>query len=594
MTRNFTIVAAFVIVTASLAGGVRTRTSRRVVSLASNSNQGSTAEKYESDKIESDYREAISAVEEKYAGDIDYEKATQAAIQGMLFTLDPHSVYFSPTEFRKLKEDQASSFYGIGVQILRHDDGVYISSVVEGTPAARAGLRFGDRIVEVDGKDARDWSSDEVSKNVRGERGKEVRLKVERAGEEAAVNVKIVRDSVPLPSIRNAFMLGSSTGYIGLIGGFQHTSDDELRESIATLKKDGMRQLVLDLRNNPGGLLDQAIDVASEFLPRDKVIVSVKGRSEYREPVVYKSNGSDPEELPLVVLINRNTASASEIVAGAIQDHGRGLIVGETSFGKGLVQHVFQIAPYNVGLTLTTARYYTPYGRSLQRDYSSGSLYDYYVRHDQNDNQQPTQPGQPSPNESAPPRGTNAPAFRTAAGRIFYGGGGITPDIEARPLTATPVRGRIIEAAFYFTRILAAGKVPGLESYRVDKVDYGHSPKATDYPINDRVLEAFRNYLRKDQSRHLQVAQIDADLDFVTLRLHQEIITAAFGADAGQRVLLESDPQTLRAIGVLPDAKRLAESVRNGTPLTLNYKPASHSALLPFLPGIEEQDEILI
>ncbi len=594
MTRNFTIVAAFVIVTASLAGGVRTRTSRRVVSLASNSNQGSTAEKYESDKIESDYREAISTVEEKYAGDIDYEKATQAAIQGMLFTLDPHSVYFSPTEFRKLKEDQASSFYGIGVQILRHDDGVYISSVVEGTPAARAGLRFGDRIVEVDGKDARDWSSDEVSKNVRGERGKEVRLKVERAGEEAAVNVKIVRDSVPLPSIRNAFMLGSSTGYIGLIGGFQHTSDDELRESIATLKKDGMRQLVLDLRNNPGGLLDQAIDVASEFLPRDKVIVSVKGRSEYREPVVYKSNGSDPEELPLVVLINRNTASASEIVAGAIQDHGRGLIVGETSFGKGLVQHVFQIAPYNVGLTLTTARYYTPYGRSLQRDYSSGSLYDYYVRHDQNDNQQPTQPGQPSPNESAPPRGTNAPAFRTAAGRIFYGGGGITPDIEARPLTATPVRGRIIEAAFYFTRILAAGKVPGLESYHVDKVDYGHSPKATDYPINDRVLEAFRNYLRKDQSRHLQVAQIDADLDFVTLRLHQEIITAAFGADAGQRVLLESDPQTLRAIGVLPDAKRLAESVRNGTPLTLNYKPASHSALLPFLPGIEEQDEILI
>ena len=594
MTRNFTIVAAFVIVTASLAGGVRTRTSRRVVSLASNSNQGSTAEKYESDKIESDYREAISTVEEKYAGDIDYEKATQAAIQGMLFTLDPHSVYFSPTEFRKLKEDQASSFYGIGVQILRHDDGVYISSVVEGTPAARAGLRFGDRIVEVDGKDARDWSSDEVSKNVRGERGKEVRLKVERAGEEAAVNVKIVRDSVPLPSIRNAFMLGSSTGYIGLIGGFQHTSDDELRESIATLKKDGMRQLVLDLRNNPGGLLDQAIDVASEFLPRDKVIVSVKGRSEYREPVVYKSNGSDPEELPLVVLINRNTASASEIVAGAIQDHGRGLIVGETSFGKGLVQHVFQIAPYNVGLTLTTARYYTPYGRSLQRDYSSGSLYDYYVRHDQSDNQQPTQPGQPSPNESAPPRGTNAPAFRTAAGRIFYGGGGITPDIEARPLTATPVRGRIIEAAFYFTRILAAGKVPGLESYHVDKVDYGHSPKATDYPINDRVLEAFRNYLRKDQSRHLQVAQIDADLDFVTLRLHQEIITAAFGADAGQRVLLESDPQTLRAIGVLPDAKRLAESVRNGTPLTLNYKPASHSALLPFLPGIEEQDEILI
>ncbi|MDX6578076.1 MAG: carboxyl-terminal processing protease, partial [Blastocatellia bacterium] len=476
MTRNFTIVAALVIVTASLAGGVRTRTSRRVISTnAANSNQTPTAEKYEADKIESDYHEAISTVEEKYAGDIDYEKATQAAIQGMLFTLDPHSVYFSTAEFRKLKEDQASSFYGIGVQIQRHDDGVYIQSVVEGTPASRAGLRFGDRIVEVDGKDARDWSSDEVSKNVRGIRGEAVRLKVERAGEEAPVNVKIVRDSVPLPSIRNAFMLGPGTGYVGLIGGFQHTSDDELREDIANLKKDGMRQMVLDLRNNPGGLLDQAIDVSSEFLPRDKVIVSVKGRSEYHEPAVYKSNGTDPEELPLVVLINRNTASASEIVAGAIQDHGRGLVVGETSFGKGLVQHIFQL-PFNTGLTLTTARYYTPYGRSLQRDYSSGSLYDYYVRHDQNDNQQPIQPGQPSPNESVPPRSSNAPAFRTAAGRIFYGGGGITPDIEARPLTATPTRGRIIEAAFYFTRTLAAGKVAGLESYRVDKVEYGHTP----------------------------------------------------------------------------------------------------------------------
>src|SRR3989442_13025477 len=381
MNRKFWIVAGLIIVAASVAGGFRTRATRHRTPSVSSNAAISAAEKFEADRIENDYREAISTVEENYAGEIDYEKATQAAIQGMLFTLDPHSVFFPTVEFKKLKEDQASSFYGIGVQITRHDDGVYVQSVVNGTPAARAGLRYGDRIVEVDGKDARDWTSDEVSKNVRGERGKDVKLKVERAGEEAAINFKIVRDAVPLPSIRNAFMISPGTGYIGLLGGFQHTSDDELRESIATLKKDGMRQLILDLRNNPGGLLDQAIDVASEFLPREKVIVSVKGRSEYHEPAVYKSNGSDPEELPLVVLINRNTASASEIVAGAIQDHGRGLVVGETSFGKGLVQHVFQL-PFNTGLTLTTARYYTPYGRSLQRDYSSGSLYDYYTRHD--------------------------------------------------------------------------------------------------------------------------------------------------------------------------------------------------------------------
>jgi carboxyl-terminal processing protease len=592
MNKNFTIVAALVIVAASVTGGVRSRASRRhVATVTSNT---TATEKYEADRIEADYREAISTVEDKYAGEIDYEKATQAAIQGMLFTLDPHSVYFPAAEFKKLKEDQSSSFYGIGVQILRHDDGVYITSVVDGTPASRAGLRAGDRITEVDGKDARDWSSEEVSRNVRGDRLKPVQIKVERVGEEVAINFKILRDAVPLPSIRNAFMINAVTGYIGLVGGFQHTTDDELREYISNLKKDGARQLVLDLRNNPGGLLDQAIDVASEFLPRDKVIVSVKGRSEYNEPAVYKSNGSDPEDLPLVVLINRNTASASEIVAGAIQDHGRGLIVGETSFGKGLVQHVFQL-PFGFGLTLTTARYYTPYGRSLQRDYSSGSLYDYYVRHEEDANQQPTQPGQPSPNESAPQsRGSNAPAFRTAAGRVFYGGGGITPDIEARPLTATPVRGRIVEAAFYFTRQLAAGKIPGLESYRIDKVDYGHSPKATDYPINDRVLEAFRNYVRKEQAQRLQPAQVEADLDFVKLRLRQEIVTAAFGADAGQRVLLESDPQALRAINVLPDARRLAESVRNGTPISLNFKLIRRPAAFRSVPVIEEPDEILI
>lgn len=593
MSKKFMIVAALVILAATVAGGVRSRASRRHA--ASLKPTAASAEKYEADKIEADYGEAISTVEERYVGEIDYEKATQAAIQGMLFTLDPHSVYFPATEFKKLKEDQSSSFYGIGVQILRHEDGVYVQSVVDSTPASRAGLRYGDRIVAVDGKDAREWSSEEVSKNVRGDRLKPVLVKVERAGEEVPITFKIIRDAVPLPSIRNAFMINGTTGYVGLVGGFQHTTDDELHQAIADLKKDGMRQMVLDLRGNPGGLLDQAIDVASEFLPRDKVIVSVKGRSEYHEPAVYKSNGSEPEDVPLVVLINRNTASASEIVAGAIQDHGRGLVVGETSFGKGLVQHVFQL-PYNTGLTLTTARYYTPYGRSLQRDYSSGSLYDYYVRHDEKDNAQPTQPGQPSPNESSQQRGSNVPAFRTAAGRVFYGGGGITPDIEARPLTATSARGRLVEAAFYFTRLLAAGKVAGLESYRIDKVTYDRASRATDFPITDRVVEAFRTYVRKEQAQHLQPAQLEAEIDFVKLRLRQEIITAAFGADSGQRIMLESDPQALRAINVLPDAKRLVESVRNGTPVTpvsLNFKMFHRWLGLPG-PPMEEPDEILI
>ncbi|PWT88708.1 MAG: hypothetical protein C5B55_12675 [Blastocatellia bacterium] len=521
------------------------------------------------EEIERDYNEAIATITSNYSGEIDHEKATQAAIQGMLSTLDPHSMYFPYNEFRKLKEDQDSRFYGIGVTIVQHRDGVYVQSAVEGTPAARLGLRYGDRILEVDGKDARDWTSEQVSKNVRGARGEPVTLKVERVGSEAPLYFTIVRDSVPLPTVRNSYMIRPGTGYIGLTGGFQRSSDDELREAMKKLDEQGMRQLILDLRGNPGGLLDQAIEVAGEFLPRGQVVVSVKGRTEYSEPIVYKSSGSDPATVPLVILINRNTASASEIVAGAIQDHGRGLIVGETSFGKGLVQRIFPL-PYNTGLTLTTARYYTPYGRSLQRDYSSGSLYDYYTRHDA----EVDKPAQNSRNLDSPlalasptPHPQTGPAVKTAAGRVFYGGGGITPDIEVKEPLNSPERLRIAEAAFHFTRQLAAGLLPGLENYKVDKVQYGKNPKQTDFAINDRVLDAFKNFVKSQSELQVTPSQVDADLEFAKLRLRQEIITAAFSNDAGARVLLDGDTQVLRALEALPDAKRLAESVKSGTTL---------------------------
>jgi carboxyl-terminal processing protease len=297
------------------------------------------------------------------------------------------------------------------------------------------------------------------------------------------------------------------------------------------------------------------------------VIVSVKGRTEYSDPIVYKSTGSDPTTVPLVVLINRNSASASEIVAGAIQDHGRGLIVGETSFGKGLVQRIFQL-PFSTGLTLTTARYYTPYGRSLQRDYSNGSLYDYYTRHDTNDapaaSNTPRSLEAPLALASPTPHPHTGPPVQTAAGRVFYGGGGVTPDIEIKEPANTPLRLRINEAAFHFTRQLAAGLVPGLDAYRIDKVQYGKSARPADFPITDRVVEAFRNFCRTQPDFQVQVSQLDEELEFAKLRLRQEIITAAFSSDAGARVLLDSDAQILRALEALPDAKRLADAARNG------------------------------
>lgn len=566
LNRRLLVAAGIIIAIAAIFGGILGGT--RTLHLP----RATSASTYRApDEIEKDYNEAIGTITSNYSGDIDYEKATQAAIQGMLSTLDPHSMYFPYSEFEKLKEDQNSRFYGIGVTIVQHRDGVYIQSTVEGTPAAKLGLRYGDRIVEVDGKDARDWSSEQVSKNVRGGRGEAVTIKVERAGSEAPQYFTLIRDAVPLPTIRNAYMIRPGTGYVGLTGGFQRSSDDELREAIKKLEEQGMRQLVLDLRGNPGGLLDQAIDVAGEFLPRGQVVVSVKGRTEYSDPMVYKSLGSDPTGVPLVVLVNRNTASASEIVAGAIQDHGRGLIVGETSFGKGLVQRIFQL-PYNTGLTLTTARYYTPYGRSLQRDYSSGSLYDYYTRHEPESTSAPS--GNATRNLESPlalasptPHPQTGPAVKTAAGRVFYGGGGITPDIEVKEPVNTPAKVRIAEAAFQFTRQLAAGLVPGLESFKVEKIQYGKNPKVSDYPVNDRVVELFKAFVKNHPDFQVLPAQIDEDLEFAKLRLRQEIITASFSNDAGARVLLDSDVQVLRALDALPDAKRLAESVRNSVSL---------------------------
>jgi carboxyl-terminal processing protease len=566
VNKRFIITATVVVLAAALLGGT-IGSGRKLSSLTT---PGAKNSYRVADEIEKDYKEAVSAITSNYSGDIDYERATQAAIQGMLSTLDPHSAYFPYNEFKKLREDQDSRFYGIGVTIVQHRDGVYIQSAVEGTPAAKLGLKYGDRILEVDGKDARDWTSEQVSKNVRGGLGEPVTIKVERADSQAPLYFTIVRAAVPLPTIRNSYLIRPGTGYIGLTGGFQRSSDDELQKAVKKLDEQGMRQLILDLRGNPGGLLDQAIDVASEFLPRGQVIVSVKGRTEYAEPIVYKSTGSDPADVPLVILINRNTASASEIVAGAIQDHGRGLIVGETSFGKGLVQRIFQL-PMNTGLTLTTARYYTPYGRSLQRDYSSGSLYDYYTRHDPAEVGAQPSAANGSRNLDSPlalasptPHPHSGPAVTTAAGRVFYGGGGITPDIEVKEPLNTPRRLRIAEAAFYFTRQLAAGTVPGLESYKVDKVQYGKTARATDLPITDRVLEAFRAFVRTQAEFQVQPAHIDEELEFAKLRLRQEIITASFSNDAGARVLLDSDVQVLRALDALPDAKRLAESTRSG------------------------------
>lgn len=499
-------------------------------------------------RITADYREALDIIEKNHVGALNREELTESSIQGMLWALDPHSQFFTREEFRKLYEEQSSQFYGIGVSILQHRDGVYVESVIPNTPADKAGIRYGDRFLAVDGKDATKWSSAEVSRNVRGERGTTVKVRVERVTAPAPIDLEIVRGGVPLPSIRNYFMLPNGVGYIGLIGGFQETTSEELDNAISELSKKGMNSLILDLRGNPGGLLPQAIDVVGKFVPEGKTVVTVKGRSRYARTQEIKVKSGPTANFPVVVLINGNSASASEIVAGALQDYGRALVIGTDSFGKGLVQRVFPL-PYGTGITLTSARYYTPFGRSLQRDYSNGSIYDYYT-HQNGDTNLASDAPRPKPAGSP---------VKLPDGRVLYGGRGIEPDIRIEAPEFTALRYRLNDAVFFFARRLVGGKVAGFENFRVEKQSFQYSVAQGEFQISDKLFDAFRNYALSVKENGLTAENIAANTEFIKTRLRQELATANYSNEAGTQVLLEADPQVLKAIEAMPQARMLAE-----------------------------------
>lgn len=534
MNKRFGILAVLVIGAGALLGGLLGRVPAKA-----------TAGEVTPEAVVADYRTAMALVEDGYAGKLDLERVTDTSIQGMLWSLDPHSSFFNREELKKLDEEQASQFYGIGVSIFQHRDGVYVQSVLPGTPAEKAGMRYGDRFIEIDGKDAREWSSSEVSKNVRGEKGTVVKVKIDRAASDAPISFEITRGGVPLPSVRNYFMLPNSVGYVGLTGGFQQTTSDELKAAIADLKKQGLKSLILDLRGNPGGILEQAVAVVSQFIPAGKTVVSVKA-SRFEQNRELRSKGNDPNAFPLVVLINGGSASASEIVAGAIQDYDRGIVVGSESFGKGLVQRVFRL-PYGTGLTLTTARYYTPFGRSLQRDYSHSSIYEYYSHNSDGDD-----PDFETPKPEGVP-------VTTANGRVLYGGRGIEPDVAVDRPKNGELRSRINEAAFFFTRLLVAGKVAGLENYKNDKQNFKQSIQASEIQITERVFEAFRQFAASDPANGLKQENLQALADYARGRLRQELATADYSYEAGLQVQIENDPQVLKATQSMAEAAKLVE-----------------------------------
>jgi carboxyl-terminal processing protease len=500
--------------------------------------------------VAQDFSEALSVIQEHYVdgNKVDFNAVYKSSIMGMLRVLDPHSNYFDKEEFDEMKTDQRSEYLGIGASIQNYVIGesvdTYIAATFQNAPASRAGLRFGDRIDAVDGVSMHAKTSAEVRDKIRGPRGSHVKLTITRANTGKSEIVEIVRDAVSQPSVPDAYMIRPGVGYIDMTKGFNYDTAEGLQSALDFLHARGMSSLVLDLRNNPGGFLDQAIRVAETFLPLGQPILTQKGRDGMNDRE-YKSRNPDPDRTPLVILVNDYTASASEIVAGAMQDHDRALIVGQTSFGKGLVQSIIPLE-YGTGLTLTSAKYYTPSGRLIQRDYSDGGFYSYIYR------------GGTLRDKDAQGKPAG-PASRTDTGRPVYGGGGITPDEAVKPQLLTSMQGRLRDPIFFFSRDAATGRVPGLDKYKVDRaIEFGHDLEVADFPMNDAVFSAFKDYVAKDANWKTFVPVLDRNRSFIEQQIRFQLATAAYGTVSAVQVLTKEDPQIAKAIEVVPRARDLA------------------------------------
>ena len=486
-----------------------------------------------------------AAVEENYADPVNPERAIyNGAVPGMLRTLDPHSNFLDPKSYQLLREEQRGRYYGVGMQVAPRGGKTVVLAPFVGSPAYRAGLRPGDVIAKVDDKPTDNLSTTEVAELLKGPKGTSVRITVIREGSSRPLEFVIVRDEIPRPSIEQAYEIRPGVGYIR-IANFSETTGRELQSNLRKLDARSLKGLVLDLRNNPGGLLTEGVAVADMLLARGQVIVSHKGRASGEK--VYRANqGNHGLEYPLVVLINRQSASASEIVAGAIQDHDRGLVVGETSFGKGMVQTVYPLGD-TTGLALTTAYFYTPSGRLIQRVFTGISLYDYYYYRDE-----------PDKNDN----GTHRKQTRvTDSGRTVYGGGGITPDEKITCgyfsvpsgvcYSLVPLKG--------FLRMLEVQKYAFFNFARHYLGRHNTIPR--NFEVDDQVLSQFRHFLEQEKVSYAE-QDFQQNLDLIRRRIKQELLISIFGKIEGDRIAIESDPQVLRAVELMPKAKALAESAR--------------------------------
>ena len=491
----------------------------------------STAAPSDSDIRDSvhEFTQVYEVVQQNYAEPVSPDKAIyNGAIPGMLRVLDPHSNFFDPKSYSALREEQRGKYYGVGMQVGPRNNKVIVIAPFTGAPAYRAGIRPGDVIIAVDGKPTDNMSTSDVAELLKGPKNTTVKITVLREGTDKPLDFSVVRDEIPRYSVDVHFMIRPGIGYMH-ISGFQETTEHEVAEALDEFGPN-LNGLILDLRQNPGGLLSEGVGVADKFLKKGAVIVSHHGRAS-AEKVYKAAHGNGGKDYPLVVLVNRGTASAAEIVAGAIQDHDRGLIVGESTFGKGLVQTVYPLSE-NTGLALTTAKYYTPSGRLIQRDYNGISLYDYYYNNRDNDGTQAST--------------ANREVKMTDSGRTVYGGGGINPDIKIPPVKTNSFQDELLQkyAFFNFAKHYVI-------NHKVTK----------QFEVDEAVMQEFRKYL-DEQKIPYNEAELAQNSDWLRSNIKSELFINEFGQQEGMKVHAESDPAVKEALDLLPKAKELADNAR--------------------------------